>query len=107
VKAINLQINDWLYGKIKPYADDRGMGVVVAIRLILSEFFRNKGNAMSKYEDLPEGIFDMGEDKGFVIDMERLRDKNGVVHIPPTNLTKDETLEWIRKYHNGKKKERE
>lgn len=60
---------------------------------------------MHKYDDLPDGIIDLGEDKGFAIDMERLRDNNGVVHIPPTNLNKDETLQWIRKYHNGKKNE--
>lgn len=58
-----------------------------------------------KYEDLPAGIIDLGEGKGFVIDMEMLRDKDGTVHVPPPELSKEQTLEWIRKYHNGKAKE--
>lgn len=105
LKAINLQVNDWLYGRIKGYTDDRGIPVVAGIRLILSEFFRNKTNGMNKYEDLPPGIIDLGEGKGFVIDMKMLTDESGVVHVPPPKLTKDETWEWIRRYHNGKTKE--
>lgn len=104
LKAINLQVNDWLYGKIKRYSEERGMGVVVAIRLILSEFFRTNFPTMSQSE-LPAGIIDMGEEKGYLIDMNKLRDENGVVHIPPSDLTKEQTLEWVRKYHNGKNKE--
>lgn len=59
---------------------------------------------MNKDEELPEGIIDMGEGKGFVIDMDMLRDENGTIHIPPPELSKEQTREWIRKYHNGKKK---
>lgn len=58
---------------------------------------------MDKDNELPEGIIDMGKDKGLVIDMAKLRDKNGVVHIPPENLSKEQTLEWIRNYHEGQK----
>jgi hypothetical protein len=102
MKALLLELNLWLYGKIKMYAEERGISVVGAIRLILSEFFRSKSTAMNKGEELPEGIFDMGEGKGYLIDMERLRDKDGYIHAPPANLSKEQTLEWIRKYHNGK-----
>lgn len=103
MKAILLHVHWPLYEKIKAYAKERGLGIVGAIRLILSEFFRNKANGMSNYEDLPAGIIDLGEGKGFVINMEMLRDKDGVVHVPPPELTKEQTSEWIRKYHNGKK----
>lgn len=104
LKALNFKLTDWLYGKVKLYARDREIPVVGAIRLILSEFFRNKANGM-KYEDLPAGIIDLGEGRGFAINMEMLRDKEGVVHVPPADLTKEQTWEWIRKYHNGKTKE--
>lgn len=60
---------------------------------------------MNKKEELPDGIIDMGEGKGFAIDMEKLRDKNGVAHIPPPHLTKEQTREWILDHHNGKKNE--
>lgn len=60
---------------------------------------------MSKYENLPAGIIDLGEEKGFLIDMKKLTDESGVVHVPPPELNKEETWEWIRKYHNGKTKE--
>jgi len=42
MKPLLLRINTWLYGKIKIYAQERGIPVVGAIRLILTEFFRNK-----------------------------------------------------------------
>jgi hypothetical protein len=102
LKAINLQVNDWLYEKTKVYADERSLPLVGAIRLILSEFHRNRAN-MNKKEELPEGIIDMGEGKGYAIDMEKLRDKDGVAHPPPDNLTKEQTLQWIREHYNGKK----
>lgn len=105
MKALLLEINLWLYGKIKIYADERGIPVVGAIRLILSEFFRNKANTMNKNEELPAGVFDLGEGKGYLITMEYLRDKDGVIHEPPKDLTKEESLEWIRNHHNGKTKE--
>jgi len=91
-----------LYEKIKAYADDREIPVLGAIRMILSEFFRNKSTAMGK-DELPEGVIDMGEGNGLVIDMSKLRDKEGVVHIPPLHLPKEERIEWIRKFHNSQK----
>lgn len=60
---------------------------------------------MKTNEELPEGISDMGEGAKYVIDMEYLKDANGIYHPPPSNLTKEQTLEWIRKHHNGKKNE--
>lgn len=102
LKAINLHVNDWLYEKTKVYADERSLPLVGAIRLILSEFHRNRAN-MNKKEELPEGIVDMGVGKGYAIDMAKLRDKNGVVHVPPPDLSKEQTLEWIRDHHNGER----
>lgn len=58
---------------------------------------------MTTNEELPEGITDLGEGKGYLIDMDYLRDANGIPHPPPPNLTKEQTREWIRKHHNGKK----
>lgn len=91
-----------LYDKIKAYADDREIPVLGAIRMILSDFFRNKAATMD-INELPEGVIDMGEGKGLVIDMARLRDDKGVVHIPPSNLSKEQTLEWISKHQAPKK----
>lgn len=92
-----------MHAKIKLYAEERGIPVVGAIRMILSEFFRNKTVIMHKKEEMPDGIIDMGEGKGLVIDVEKLRDRNGVVQLPPTNLSKEDTIEWIRNHHNAKK----
>jgi hypothetical protein len=105
VKAINLQLSERLHGKIKAYADNREIPVVGVIRLVLSDYFRNKSFDMKTNEELPEGIYDLGEGKGYAIDMEYLRDSKGVAHPPPPDLSKEQTLEWIRKHHNGKKKE--
>lgn len=96
-------MSEHLYGKVHTYSKQREIGVVPAIRLILSEFFRNKSNSMNIKDEFPDGIVDLGEGKGFVIDMERLRDKDGIPHPPPSHLTKEQTLEWIRTYYNGKK----
>jgi hypothetical protein len=102
VKATNFTCNDWLDGKLVSYARENGIPKVGAMRMILSQFFRNL-IVMGKDTELPEGIFDLGEGKGYMIDMEKLRDQDGIVHPPPPNLTKAQTLEWILKYHNGKK----
>lgn len=59
---------------------------------------------MNKNEELPDGITDLGEGKGFAINMEYLQDKEGNFHVPPTNLSKEQTLQWIQEHHNGKKK---
>lgn len=96
LKAINLQIHQWLYVKLNAYAKERGIPLVGAIRLILAEFLKNKPNGMDKNGDMPEGIIDMGEGKGLLIDMEKLRDQNGLVQVPPTDLSKEQTIEWIR-----------
>lgn len=96
LKAINLQIHQWLYLKLNSYAKERGIPLVGAIRLILAEFFKNKPNGMDKNGDMPDGIIDMGEGKGLLIDMEKLRDQNGLVQVPPSDLSKEQTIEWIR-----------
>lgn len=57
---------------------------------------------MSKNEGLPPGVMDMGPGKGLAIDMEQMRDENGVTHVPPTKLSKEETIEWIWNFHNSK-----
>lgn len=93
-------MEEWLHGRVKNYADERGIPVVGAIRLILSEFFRKDLSAMTKIGELPEGVIDRGEGSGLAIDMEKLRDKNGVAHVPPSNLSKEQTIEWIRAIQN-------
>jgi hypothetical protein len=105
VKNINLGLSERLHGKIKAYADTREIPVVGVIRMVLSDFFRNKHFDVKSNEELPEGIVDMGEGKGYAIDMEYLVDSRGIAHPPPPHLTKQQTLEWIRKHHNGKKSE--
>lgn len=51
---------------------------------------------MTKIGELPDGVIDMGEGKGLAIEMEKLRDQNGVTHVPPPQLSKEQTIEWIR-----------
>lgn len=103
MKAINLELSERLHAKVKAYAAGRELPVVGVIRMVLSDFFRNKSFDMKTNEELPEGIVDRGEDSGYVIDLEYFRDANGVCRTPPPNLTKGQTLDWIRKNHNGKK----
>ena len=103
MKYIRLGLYEGLHNKIEAYADSRGLPTVGAIRMVLSDFFRNKHYDVKTNEELPEGIVDMGEGKGYAIDMEYLRDASGKSYPPPPDLTKEQTLEWIRKYHNGKK----
>jgi hypothetical protein len=105
VKAIKLQLSEGLHGKITAYAACRELPVVGVIRMVLSDFFRNKHFDMTSNEELPEGIVDMGEGKGYAIDMEYFHKPDGGHHMPPANLSKEQTLEWIRKHHNGKKGE--
>ena len=94
----------WLHQRVKAYADDRGIPVVGAIRLILSEFFRNNISAMTKIGELPEGVIDMGQGKGLAIDMQKLTDKTGKSHIPPSQLSKEQTIDWIREKQKEIKK---
>ena len=103
MKVLKLELSDHLYDKTKLYADDREIPVVGAIRLILSEFHRNKVNAMSKNLEMPEGVIDLGEGKGLAFDMDKFRDKKGVQHIPPTQLPKEQLLDWARNFQNSKK----
>jgi hypothetical protein len=42
MKPILLKLNLWIYGKLKAYADENGITVVGAIRLIINQFFKNK-----------------------------------------------------------------
>lgn len=103
MKALNLQLSDGLYDKTKSYADGREIPVVGAIRLILSEFFRNKPNAMNKNQEMPDGVIDLGEGKGLAFEMEKFRDKKGIAHPPPTHLPKEQLIEWARSFQNNKK----
>lgn len=105
MKPILLHVHWPLYEKIKAYAKERGLGIVGAIRLILSEFFRNNPTAMNNINELPDGIGDMGKGKGLLIDTSKLRDKDGVVHPPPEHLSKEQTIEWVRNFHESQKKE--
>jgi hypothetical protein len=41
LKKILLSLNLWVYGKLKEYADENGITVVGAIRLIINQFFKN------------------------------------------------------------------
>lgn len=103
MKALKLELSEHLYDKTKVYADDREIPVVGAIRLILSEFHRNRANTMGKKEEMPEGVIDLGEGKGLAFDMEKFRDKKGNAHIPPAHLPKEQLLEWARNFQNSKK----
>lgn len=103
MKAIKLELSDGLHWKITAYAGNRELPAVGVIRMVLSDFFRHIHFDMKTNEELPEGIIDRGEDSGYVIDLEYFRDANGVCRTPPPNLTKQQTLEWIRANHNGKK----
>lgn len=106
LKAINLQLSEHLYDKTKVYADEREIPLVGAIRLILSEFFRNKTTFMGKNQDLPPGIIaDMGDGKGLAFDMEMFRDEKGEIHWPPLHLSKQQIIDWVRNFHNSKKNE--
>lgn len=103
MKAIKLELSEGLHRKITAYAAGRELPAVGVIRMVLSDFFRNKHFDVNTNEELPEGVIDMGEGKGYAIDMGYLVDGDGVPHPPPQSLSKEQTLEWIRKYHNGKK----
>jgi hypothetical protein len=103
VKYIRLGLFDGLHNKIEAYADNRGLSTVGVIRMVLSDFFRHIHFDMKTNEELPEGIIDRGPDSGYVIDLDYFRDGNGVCRTPPPNLTKEQTLDWIRANHNGKK----
>lgn len=103
MKAVNLKISDLLHWKIKAYADNRELPASGVMRLVLSDFFRNKHFDMKTGEELPEGVVDRGEGSGYVLDMEYFRGPDGKENVPPPDLTKEQTLAWIRKYHNGKK----
>jgi hypothetical protein len=93
-------LDNWLHGRVKSYAKERGIPVVGAIRLILSEFFRNNLSAMTKIGELPEGVIDRGEGSGLAIDMSKLTDASGKAHVPPSHLSKEQTVEWIREVQN-------
>ena len=105
MKYIRLGLFDGLHNKIEAYADNRGLPTVGVIRMVLSDFFRHIHFDMTTKEELPEGVVDMGEDSGYVLEMEYFRGPDGKENIPPPDLTKEQTLQWIRKYHNGKKKQ--
>lgn len=42
MKQLALRLNFWLYEKVEVYAKEHGIPVVGAIRLILTDFFRNR-----------------------------------------------------------------
>jgi len=42
MKALNITINTWIYGKIQIYAKERSISVRDAIRIAINEFFRDK-----------------------------------------------------------------
>ena len=105
MKSIKLELSERLHGKIKAYADNRELPVVGVIRSVLSDFFRHKHFDVKTSEELPEGIVDLGEDKGYAIDMAYFRTADGRENVPPADMTKAQTLEWIRKNHIGKKAE--
>ncbi len=44
VKKILLQLSPFLYNKVKNYATDNEISVVGAIRLILTQFFKDKNS---------------------------------------------------------------
>lgn len=103
MKAIKLELSEGLHRKITAYAAGRELPAVGVIRMVLSDFFRNKHFDMTTNEELPEGIVDLGEGKGYAITMDYFTKPDGGYHMPPADLSKEQTLAWIRQYHNGKK----
>ena len=42
MKMLKITLNTWLYGRVKDYADENGLSVRAAIRLMINQFFKNK-----------------------------------------------------------------
>lgn len=42
MKFINMSFHWWMYVKIQSYANEKGVSIRVAIRLIIGDFFKDK-----------------------------------------------------------------
>jgi hypothetical protein len=43
MKKFVITLNTWLYGRVKDYAEENGLSVRAAVRLMINQFFKNKG----------------------------------------------------------------
>jgi len=42
MKRFHIDLNFWIYGKLKAFADENGMSIRASVRFIINQFFKSR-----------------------------------------------------------------